>query len=266
MLLVWGWKVIFKVVGTGTFSCPNCGGDRNFERRRAQRWFTFFWIPLIPLKVIGEVVRCTACKTDFRESVLARPTAGQFSDLLQNSVRGVMVNVLRRGVWNDQAARQIAIAEIAQAGAVGYSDAHLNADFQAVPEDLSPLLVPLAGQLPDTGKEAILLGATRVAAADGPIQPAERQLIDLVGAALGMTAAHVAGVVSSVSMGPGYGSAPAADAVPAQYQGQQGQPGQPQVPAQAQYEDPASMPTQALRVPPQGGAPVQDQQPWNSQQ
>jgi tellurite resistance protein len=232
MLIVWGFKVVFKVIGTGVFACPNCGGDRNYERRRAQKFFTLFWIPLIPLKVIGEVVRCADCKNDFRASVLERPVASQVADLLQNSVRGVMVNVLRRGAWNHPGARAAAIQEIALAGTVGYTEANLDADFQVVPEDLSPLLGPLAAQLPQSGREAMIAGAARVAAADGPVQPAERQLIDLVGAALGMTAAHVAGVVAQAAPG----SAAAAGPAPAF--------GSP---------DPANMPTQAIRIPQQQG-------------
>jgi hypothetical protein len=183
--------------------------------------------------------------------VLARPTAVQFTDLLQNSVRGVMVNVLRRGAWNHPAAREVAIAEISQAGTVGYTPAHLDADFQAVPEDLSPLLSPLAMQLPQSGKEAMVAGATRVAAADGPVQPAERQMIDMVGAALGMTSAHVAGVVASVG-GPAAGAPMQQAPVPQQ---PPAQPAWGQVPAQAQAPtDSASMPTQAIRIPQQGPA------------
>jgi hypothetical protein len=296
MLLVWGWKVVFKVVGSGVFSCPNCGGDRNYERRRAQRWFTFFFIPIIPLKVIGEVVRCTYCKNDFRASVLERPTATQFTDLLQNSVRGVMVNVLRRGAWNHPAARALAVQEITLAGTVGYTDGNLDADFQAVPEDLSPLLGPLSAQLPQSGREALVAGAARVAAADGPIQPAERQLIDMVGSALGMTAAHVAGVVAQTAPGgapvapvggpsfdqapgaSGFGQAPVAQGAPgfgpgsgfgrpqggpgAQAQGVPSAPTYGQAPVQdAVPSGSAFMPTQAMPVPQQTAAPapVQDE-------
>ncbi|OLE26965.1 MAG: hypothetical protein AUG49_06755 [Catenulispora sp. 13_1_20CM_3_70_7] len=199
MLLVWGWKTVFRIVGSGVFSCPSCGGDRNYERRRAQRFFTLFFIPLIPLKVVGEFIRCTACKNDFRESVLARPTSAQFTDLLQNTVRGVMVNVLRRGGGNHPAARAIAVQEIVTAGAVGYTDMNLAQDLQVVPEDLTQMLTALGGQLPQSGREAMVLGATRVAVADGPLSPAERAVIDTVGAGLGMTQTHVAGVVASVS-------------------------------------------------------------------
>ena len=194
------------------FSCPTCGADRNYERRKAQRFFTLFFIPLIPLKVVGEFVRCTYCKNDFRDSVLARPTASQFTDLLQNTVRGVMVNVLRRGGWEHPGARAIAVREIVTAGAVGYAEPNLAQDMQVVPEDLSQMLGSLAGQLPDAGREALVAGATRVAAADGPLQPAERAVIDSVGAALGMSQAYVAGIVAAVPVGA---VAPAAPAAPA---------------------------------------------------
>ncbi|WP_194897468.1 zinc-ribbon domain-containing protein [Catenulispora pinisilvae] len=212
-MIIWGWKTVFRVIGSGVFSCPACGADRNYERRKAQRFFTLFFIPLIPLKVVGEFVRCTYCKNDFQASVLSRPTAAQFTDLLQNSVRGVMVNVLRRGAWDHPAARAAAVQEIVTAGAVGYAEPNLAQDMQVVPDDLSQMLAALAQQLPDPGREALVTGAARVAAADGPIQPAERAIIDAVGASLGLSQPHVAGIVAAVV--PGQGAAQAQAQAPA---------------------------------------------------
>lgn len=206
-MIIWGWKTVFRVIGSGVFSCPTCGADRNYERRKAQRFFTLFFIPLIPLKTVGEFIRCTYCKNDFRESVLGRPTAAQFTDLLQNTVRGVMVNMLRRGGWDHPGARASAVQEIVTAGAAGYGEPNLAQDMQVVPEDLSQMLASLAGQLPDAGREALVAGAARVAAADGPVQPAERAVIDAVGAGLGMSQAHVAGIVAAVAPGAAGGPA-----------------------------------------------------------
>jgi tellurite resistance protein len=230
-LIVWGFKVLFKVVGNGVFSCPNCGQDRNYERREARRWFTLFWIPIIPLKVIGSVVRCQYCGNDFRESVLQRPTAAQTTDLLQNAVRGVMVNVLRQGGATHPAARQAAVQEIVLAGASGYQEGNLDQDFAVVPQDLSQMLGALTAQLPQTGREALVAGAARVALADGPLNPGEQAVVNAVGAALGMSPAYVAGVVGSVS---------------------------PAAPAPV---DPANQPTTVMRVPPQAGAPSQEARP-----
>ncbi|MEZ0107501.1 tellurite resistance protein [Catenulispora sp. EB89] len=227
-MIIWGWKTVFRVIGSGVFSCPTCGADRNYERRKAQRFFTLFFIPLIPLKTVGEFIRCTYCKNDFRDTVLSRPTAAQFTDLLQNTVRAVMVNVLRRGGWDHPAARATAVQEIANAGAIGYTEAVLAQDMQVVPADLAQLLAGLAGQLPDAGREALVTGATRVAAADGPVQPAERAVIDTVGAGLGMSQAHVAGIVGAVA--------------PAAVAGAPGAGGQAQAPAWGTGQAPAQAP------------------------
>ncbi|NUP45974.1 MAG: zinc ribbon domain-containing protein [Catenulispora sp.] len=254
-MIVWGWRTVFRVVGSGVFSCPSCGADRNYERRRAQRFFTLFFIPLIPLKTIGEFIRCTYCKTDYRESVLGRPTAAQFTDLLQNTVRGVMVNVLRRGGAGHPAARAIAVEEIVASGAIGYSENDLAQDMQVVPEDLTQMLAGLAGQLPEAGREALVRGAVRVAAADGPADAGERAVIDVVGAALGMTQAHVAGVVASV---PGAGHQSAHPGATASYDPFNGMPSasMPGTGAQAAQQ----APTGFQPVPGQYGA-VQDAVP-----
>lgn len=228
-LIIWGFKVLFKVTGNGVFSCPNCGQDRNYERREARRWFTFFFIPIVPLKVLGSVVRCTYCGNDFRETVLQRPVAGQVADLLQNAVRGVMINVLRQGGATNPAARAAAVREIVLAGVAGYQDANLDQDFPVVPQDLSQMLGSLTAQLPQTGREALVAGAVRVAAADGPMNPNEQMVVNAVGASLGMSPAYVAGVVTT--------ALPAAPA------------------------DPANQPTTVMRVPPQASAPAQEARP-----
>jgi tellurite resistance protein len=233
--IVWGFKVLFKVTGNGVFSCPNCGQDRNYERREARKWFTFFWIPVIPMKVIGTVIRCSYCGNDFREAVLQRPVAGQVADLLQNAVRGVMVNVLRQGGATNPAARAAAVREITLAGATGYQDGNLDQDLAVVPQDLSQMLGSLTAQLPQTGREAMVAGAARVAVADGPMNQNEQLVVNAVGAALGMSPAYVAGVVGTVLP-----AAPAAPVAPS---------------------DPANQPTTVMRVPPQAGAPAQEARP-----
>ena len=61
-MIIWGWRVRKKTIGTGVFFCPGEGGDRNYEHKQARRWFTIFFIPLIPLKELGDFVECTSCE------------------------------------------------------------------------------------------------------------------------------------------------------------------------------------------------------------
>jgi hypothetical protein len=73
-MLIFGWTVLFKTLDTGVFHCPCCGGDRQYRIQQARRWFTLFFIPLIPLGVVGEHVECTSCRTTFGSAVLRTPT------------------------------------------------------------------------------------------------------------------------------------------------------------------------------------------------
>jgi hypothetical protein len=194
--LIWGFKVRFKVLDSGTFFCPRCGGDRPFERRQARRWFHLYYIPIIPAAILGNQVRCGVCETSFTESVLSRPTSSQLSALLIDAARGTIVHVLRTGSTESPIARAAAVHEVGRAGLPAYTDESLTADLGAVPGDLSQLYASLSPQLADTGKESLLGAAVRVALADGPLTDLERQVLVSTGASLGMTATHTAGVIS----------------------------------------------------------------------
>jgi hypothetical protein len=194
--LIYGFKVRYKTLMTGTFFCPKCGGDRQYERRQARRWFHLYYIPLIPAKILGEQIKCTTCGTNFRDSVLSRPTSGQLSAVLVDAVRGLAVHVLRAGSTDSPAARAAAVNEARRAGLAAYSDADLSADLDVVPGDLSQLLAGLGPQLAEPGKEGLVAGAAKIALADGPFSDLERQVVVSAGAALGMTAAHTVGVIA----------------------------------------------------------------------
>jgi hypothetical protein len=72
MILIAGLKVRNTIAGTGMFRCPNEAGDRRYQHVRARRWFTLFFVPLIPLDERGEWVECLGCGSTYRTNVLAR--------------------------------------------------------------------------------------------------------------------------------------------------------------------------------------------------
>lgn len=72
MFFIVGLRMRHSTVDTGTFRCPNERGDRPYSRIRARRWFTVFFIPLIPLGQRGEWVRCRSCGATYETDVLAR--------------------------------------------------------------------------------------------------------------------------------------------------------------------------------------------------
>jgi hypothetical protein len=203
--IIWGFKVRYKLLDRGTFFCPRCGGDREYEHRVGKKWFTLYYIPLFPASgPLNEHVRCTSCQGMFTMQTLSRPTTNQLSSLLLDGVRGVLVHVLRAGSIQSPAAREAAVGEVQLAGLPAYNDASLQADIDVVPGDISALLSSLGGQLADQGKENLLRSAVKVALADGPMTDLERNVVNGTGALLGMTQAHALGVIAMAEQSTRY--------------------------------------------------------------
>lgn len=202
-LIIWGIRNRASKVSEGQFFCPRCGADRNYVLQRIRSWFTLFWIPLFPTgKPQGDIVRCQTCNAAFRPDVLQTPTSAAMTDSIREAMRTAAVVMLKAGNPYDPAARQAAVHGIVAAGAVDFNDGHLSEDLYS--RDQSQLLGQLsvlARGLTDQGKESFITRLAEIAAADGPPSDAERSVLDTVGAALGLSAAYVLGIVTAVTTG-----------------------------------------------------------------
>jgi hypothetical protein len=197
VLLVFGIRVYYRILGSGMFLCPRCGADRAYKHRIGRQWFHLFFIPLIPVGgKINEHVRCDTCKGRFTMGALSRSTSSQLSGQLLDGVRGLIVHVLRAGSMMSPQARQTAVDEVQRAGLPGYTDQTLAADLDAVPGDLGALMGTLGTQLADQGKENLLRAGAKTALADGPLTDLERQVLVGTASELGMTAAHAQGLIA----------------------------------------------------------------------
>jgi hypothetical protein len=197
-VIIFGMAVFFfGSVGQGTFHCPNCGGDRPYKQKIGRRWFTLFFIPVIPLNKVAEVVQCGTCNTRYRTSVLSVPTTGQLAAAVPTAVAAAAGLVLHASLANP-AARGRAIDAVRMAGWLNYGDEDLNKELVQPPaaalQKLSEASAPLAAE----ARERILAEAARVGLADGPLTPDERQVLGTIGPALGLTAAQFYGVISMV--------------------------------------------------------------------
>jgi hypothetical protein len=68
--LIWGSKAEDREVSVGNFYCPNCDALAMFSKRRVERFFTVFFIPLFPTKTLLEYVRCRACHAEMNAGIL----------------------------------------------------------------------------------------------------------------------------------------------------------------------------------------------------
>lgn len=197
--IVWGFKILFKTIGEGEFHCPSCGSDRKYLHRQGRRWFTIFWLPVIPLKTAGTIVQCSVCSNKYNENVLQLPTSSETAASIGFARRAIAAHMVVVSD-NTTVAREAAVAMMRESGMADYDMAQLDidretADWQRVRawgEHLGTSLSP-------AGAEAMLMAAARVAAADEALTDAERAVINDLGAAFGLTPVHIDGIVASAN-------------------------------------------------------------------
>ena len=195
-----GTRTSWTTVGDGEFFCPGCGGDRNYQRLTGRRRFTCLGVPVLPRGETGPVVECAACRQHYGADVLDHPTTTRFSAMLRDAVHTVALAVLAADGSCARTSLETAASAVRSAGFDDCTEDQLGALVEALAADtgrvfgepcgaslaieLHEALDPLAPHLAPTGREAILLEGARIALADGPYTPAERDVLSTVGTAL----------------------------------------------------------------------------------
>jgi uncharacterized tellurite resistance protein B-like protein len=197
VILIWGFRVRLKTLGRGVFYSPATGRDGPYRLVEARRWFTLFWIPLIPLKRLGTFVQCDETKQTYDPSILDRPTNADFEEQLSGAVRESVVAVIVADGSVTDAERRVALEIIRDRVGDAYDGASLDEDLaRAATAPLDERLHHLASALNEQGKERLLAAAARAMTADGTVDDRARAVVQRVGQMLQMTPAHVRGVIA----------------------------------------------------------------------
>jgi hypothetical protein len=203
LLIIFGFRVFFRTLAQGTFHCRRCGGDRQYRHRAGRRWFTLFFLPVIPLNAVGEHVQCTGCRTRYVTDVLGQPTTAQMQAALPAGMRAAVSAMLRSGDPSNQASRQRAVEAVVRSGVPDYNEAMLDADLMQSFDVIRPALNQVGAQLAIQAREWYLAEVIRIAMADGPLSETERHAALAIGTDLGMTQAQVIGVVAMTEQSAG---------------------------------------------------------------
>ncbi|MFI1754576.1 TerB family tellurite resistance protein [Streptomyces sp. NPDC020571] len=208
-----GTRTAWTPVGDGEFFCPGCGGDRNYTRLTGRRRFTLLGVPVLPRGESAPTVECAACRRHYGTDVLDHPTTTRFSAMLRDAVHTVALAVLTAGGTCSRTSLETATVAVRAAGFEDCTEDQLNALVEALEADtgrvrgepcvpglaieLHEALDPLAPHLAAVGRESILLQGARIALADGPYTPAERDALATVGAALTLCSDDVTRLLES---------------------------------------------------------------------
>ena len=199
-MIIWGTTGITSTKAKGEFYCPKCDGRAPYQRKSVRRFFTLYFIPLIPLDKAGEFIRCGKCRTDFNDNVLNQDPDKQAA-ALGTLVKVALLRVLADLVAADGFVQdsEIALMQEIFLEVTGHALEELEAR-QAADEapkltaGLEQLLAGLGPNLTNSGREMILSAALRIAGADGQVAPEESERIERFAAALGVTKAHLRGL------------------------------------------------------------------------
>jgi hypothetical protein len=73
-MIIFGWRTCESTTGSGTFQCPHCRTLQFYRHVTYRRWFTLYFLPVIPLGRVGEQLECQGCQCCFSPRVL-EPTS-----------------------------------------------------------------------------------------------------------------------------------------------------------------------------------------------
>ncbi|KUL36493.1 hypothetical protein ADL22_24275 [Streptomyces sp. NRRL F-4489] len=230
-----GVRTSWRTVADGEFFCPDCGGDRNYLRRAGRRRLHVLGVPLLARGDARPVLECSACHGRFGLDALDHPTTVRLSAMLRDAVHTLTLALLAAGGTASRTVRETAVAAVRAAGSADCTEDELLTLLAALAADTGPMtgtyeaatgghcghqgldpcgtalaielheaLEPLAPHLAPAGRESLLLRAARIALADGPCTPAEREVLATAGAALTLDPDDVERVVAAAARGTRY--------------------------------------------------------------
>lgn len=203
-MIIFGTRGVTSTAETGRFFCPQCQHETDYKHKRVRKFFTLYFIPLIPLNLEGEYIECTECDGTFKLGVLdmdPQADMAEFQAEFHHAVKRVMVEMmLADGTVEEQ---ELDVIRNIYQQLVGseLSDEDVRKEIveaETRAGDVTESLKELSAHLNDQGKELVVRAAFMVAAADNEFQDEEKALIGSIGQALQMTPAHLNGVIADM--------------------------------------------------------------------
>jgi len=202
IMIIFGTTGITFTMEQGQFLCPQCASTENFKHKKVTRFFTLYFIPLIPMGRLGDYVECQACKGTFVSRVLEyNPDEQQneFQSVYEQAMRHCMVMIMLADGEIDEN-EMLAVQKIINK--FGHNDMSLEEleiyvnGVQSNPEPVNTYLKKVTPSLNEHGKEMIVKCALAVASADGNIDNSEIEVINQMAKTMEMSTTHLKGIIS----------------------------------------------------------------------
>lgn len=203
-MIIFGTRGVKFTLKEGHFTCPQCANKQAFRHRKVRRFFTLYFIPVIPLDNLGEYVECKSCKGTFVPRVLDyNPEASEeaFLSEYEKAVKHCMVLIMLadgaidpeeikmvQKIINKYSHHDVALDEL---------ETYTN-EVARKPDNISTYLKKVAPSLNAHGKEDLIRCALAVASADGHIDDSEVKLIKEMATIMDISNAHLKGILQEM--------------------------------------------------------------------
>lgn len=196
-MIIFGSRTINSTAGAGVFHCPRCSMQRPYKHKNAKRFFTLYFIPLIPIGSAGEFIECGACAGTYGVEVLSYDPVAERSAIMADVRRSLVLVML--------ATRRTEAAHVSELRSIcadllgdPVSEEQIWEDLRLAKEvnaQLIPYVRQQLGELNDRGKEVFLEAAGRLIASGGGIREEDKDVVRQLTTALGVSAATIRGLL-----------------------------------------------------------------------
>lgn len=203
-MIIFGTRSVKFTKEQGQFHCPQCETQRDYKHKSARRFFTLYFIPLIPLDKLGEYVECRSCKGTFIPKVLEyqqSASADNFLSEYEKALKHSLVLMMLADGEIDDREMEVVLKVFNKFSHHDVTMPELEAyvsDVQRNPQHVATYLKGVAPRLNGHGKEMVIKCALSVAAADNHIDDSEIALLQEMAQAMEMTPSHLKGIMSEM--------------------------------------------------------------------
>lgn len=203
-MIIFGTRGVKSTLAQGNFVCPQCATSEAYKHKKVTKFFTLYFIPIIPLGKMGEYVECQPCRGTFVSRVLdydPDSAKNEFQSIYEKAMRHTMAMIVLADGEIDDNELKVVLEIINKFGHKDMTMGEL-VDYifkvQRNPENIDTYLCKVTPSLNEHGKEMIIKCAIAVAAADGQDDRSEILLIKEMATAMEMSSMHLKGILSEM--------------------------------------------------------------------
>ena len=185
-MIVFGTTNLTFKKDTGSFLCPTCGNNQPYVEKNVRRFFTFYFIPIVPLDSVGRYIECQSCVQSFDPEVLLLDEEAimqaRYVQFVEHC-RRLMILMMIADADVKPAAKQVVNATIAELGGSPYSDEELDESLAMAFEadiNVAEYAAQIAPRLEPEQKREIVKAVFRVASVDGEMGEMQAELLQLL--------------------------------------------------------------------------------------